>query len=98
MEGEKKSEGRRYNFINTFDVWGNAKDGWVINNQCVEFEDVFIAYDSSDKEILSYLKELGFLATDDMRRVCIDHCNPTDTIEICARKGMMPLGYFSPIA
>jgi len=97
MEGKGRAEGRTYNFISTFDVWGNAKDGWVINNQCVEYENVFISYDSSDKEILSYLKSLGFLETDDMRRVCIDHYNSADTIEVCARKGMMPLGYFSPI-
>lgn len=25
-----------YSLINYFDVWGNAKDGWEVNNLCTE--------------------------------------------------------------
>ena len=80
----------RWRLINYFDVWGNEKDGYEVNNQCVEFDDLYIADDATDKDILNYLKDTGFLKTSDKRKVRICDCG--DLIEIEAVKGNYPLG------
>lgn len=82
----------KYSLVNYFDVWGNAKEGWTVNNQCVEFDELVITDDATDKDILTYLKEVGFLTTDDMRRVRLDTATYADAIEIYAVKGWKPLG------
>ena len=85
----KNSNAKTYSLINYFDVWGNEKDGWEINNQCIEFDDLIISDDATDKEIVTYLKEIGFLNSNDMRKIVIssDGCN----IEIYAKKGLKPV-------
>lgn len=80
----------RYELINYFDVWGNAKDGWEINNLCVEFDDLYLADDITKKEILNYLVDREFLNTSDMRRIYVD-CYEMGMITIYKRKGMKPL-------
>lgn len=79
----------KYTLINYFDVWGNKKDGYEINNQCIEFDDLVIADDATPKEICSYLKSIKMLATDDMRK--LEVTNWGDLIEINERKSGMPL-------
>lgn len=84
-----KSVAARFRLINYFDVWGNTKDGWQINNQCVEFDDLYLTDDCSKKEILEYLKDAGYLITSDLRRLeVIDY---GEVIEINERKGGKPL-------
>ena len=78
-----------YSLINYFDVWGNAKDGWEVNNLCTEKTGITITDDATDKEILDYLVHVGFLATSDMRKVKIDTTDG-DMMEIYAVKGMQP--------
>ena len=65
-----------YSLINYFDVWGNAKDGWEVNNLCTEKTGITITDDATDK---------------DMRKVKID-TSDGDMMEIYAVKGMQPLG------
>ena len=79
----------KYELINYFDVWGNAEDGWEVNNQCIEFRDLVITEDASDKDILNYLVDIGFLATSDMRKLLVD--NSGDMIEIFEKKSMKPI-------
>lgn len=81
----------KYSLINYFDVWGNAKDGYEVNNLCTEKTGITIADDATDKEILNYLMQIGFLATSDMRKVKID-TSDFNMMEIYAVKGMYPLG------
>lgn len=80
---------KTYSLINYFDVWGNKKDGYEINNQCVEFDDLVIADDATPKEICTYLKSINMLATNDMRR--LEVINWGDLIEIYERKSGIPL-------
>lgn len=81
----------KYSLINYFDVWGNAKDGYEVNNLCIEKTGITITDDATDKEILDYLVQIGFLTTSDMRKVKIDtSCG--DMMEIYAVKDMYPLG------
>ena len=80
-----------YSLINYFDVWGNDKDGYEVNNLCVEKTGITIAYDATEKEILDYLVQIGFLNTSDMRKVRINTLDG-EMMEIYAVKGMQPLG------
>ncbi len=51
---------RKFRLINYFDVWGNARDGWEINNQC---EEAILEFDKewpSEQEVVAKLKEIGF--------------------------------------
>lgn len=45
------------------DVLGNPEDGWEVNNQTVMFDDLVIADDATDDDILDYLVNIGFLIT-----------------------------------
>lgn len=83
----------KYSLINYFDVWGSKKDGWEVNNQCVEVDDLVITDDATEKDILEYLVSIGFLATADRRRVRLEDYG--DNMEIYAVKGHMPLGCLS---
>jgi hypothetical protein len=52
---------KKYQLINYFDVWGNEKDGFEVNNLCVEEKDLMIEENSTDKEIFQFLKLIGFI-------------------------------------
>ena len=86
---EVKKTGHYYTLVNYFDVWGNAKDGWEINNQCVEVDDLYLDDEITYKEILDYLKNAGYLVNSDMRRLCVE--SDGTNYEIYKRKGMEPL-------
>ena len=45
--------------VNYFDVWGNKKDGWEINNLCTEGK-IELPDDYTDQDIVKALKEFGF--------------------------------------
>lgn len=81
----------KYTLVNYFDVWGNAKDGYEVNNLCKEETGITITDDASEKDILNYLVLIGFLATSDMRKVRIDTTD-WDMMEIYAVKDNYPLG------
>lgn len=81
----------KYTLMNYFDVGGNAKDGWEVNNMCKEVEGITIVDNASEKDILEYLKLIHFLTTSDRRQVRID-TSDWDMMEIYAVKGNYPLG------
>lgn len=78
-----------FTLVNYFDVWGNKKDGYTVNNQCVEADDLQIADDATPKEICNYLKSIHLLATSDMRRLGVEDLG--DMIEIYEKKSGCPL-------
>ena len=86
----------KWRLNNYFDVWGNEKDGYEVNNLCTEAEDLWISEDSTDKEICEFLVQIGFLNTSDMRRIYLEDMG--DMIEIYQRKGNYPLGRLEMIA
>ena len=81
----------KYTLVNYFDVWGNEKEGYEINNLCNEVEGITITDDATEKDILKYLVQIGFLTTSDRRKVRID-TNDWDMMEIYAVKGNYPIG------
>lgn len=82
------NKARRYTLINYFDIYWDG-ESWVVNNQCIEFDDLYITNDVTDKEILTYLTEQRYLATNDMRKVRIEDLG--DGMEVYQVKGHMPL-------
>lgn len=86
---EAASSSAVYTLVDYTDVWGDAKNGWTVNDQ-TPVSNIYVADDASDKDILRYLKNMGYLNTDDMRRVCVE--DNGDMIEIIARKGSYPIG------
>ena len=79
-----------YSLVNYFDVWGNEFDGWIVNNQCIEFEDLHIADDASDEDILQYLVSIGFL-TKDWKDISEVDDTGADLIEIRRKDDGMPI-------
>lgn len=87
---------RKYRLVNYFDVWGNEKDGYEVNNLCTEADDLWIDDNSTLKEIAKFLVQIGFLVTSDMRKLYFE--DDGTYIEIYQRKGMYPLGRLEAIA
>ena len=80
----------RLRLVNYFDVWGNKKDGWDVNNACVEWDDVWTC-DLDDKTLLKILKSTGFLRKDvRINQLNFDWLGP-DYCEITLRKNYYPL-------
>jgi hypothetical protein len=78
----------KFRLIHYFDVWGNRKDGYEVNNLC---EDAIVNFDSeypTESEILKKLKEIDFFKkTVRLRSIRFDH-NCGEMIEIEDRDGM----------
>ena len=55
---------KRYELVNYFDVWGNEEEGYEVNDSCIE-DNLEIADDMSDSDIVDLLCELGYLTTTD---------------------------------
>lgn len=61
-----------YSLINYFDVWGNEEDGWEVNNQFVECDDLMISDDAYGDEIVEYMIKANYLTEDARGAVTID--------------------------
>lgn len=53
---------KTYRIVNYFDVWGNEKDGWEVNNVCQHGEYVEREAFNDRAEMLAWLKNMDFLA------------------------------------
>lgn len=82
---DELSEKDTYRVINYFDVWGNEKDGWEVNNLCEEGTIELVDY-TSVTETIKKLKELGFLASH-CRANMFDVWNDYDMIEYSRKNG-----------
>jgi hypothetical protein len=78
--------------INYFDVWGNKKDGWEINNLCEENAgELFLHEECTHKDILQKLKEVGFLkSTTRMNQLVFEGLGDFG-VEIYQKKDMQPI-------
>lgn len=76
--------------INYFDVWGNKKDGWEVNNLCEETT-FKLHEESTNKEVLQALKSVGFLKnTTRINQVDINDLNDFGW-EVTQRKDNKPI-------
>jgi hypothetical protein len=81
----------KYELINYFDVWGNEKDGWEVNNLCSEGY-VIILEGADDREICEVLRNADFLKPGvGLNRLTVDNCNFGDMIEIFEKKTQKPI-------
>ena len=81
----------RLRFTNYFDVWGNKKDGWEVNNQCIEWDDVWTS-DLDNKTLLKILKNTGFLQKHvRANQLIFDWLGP-ECCELSVRRDYYPLG------
>ena len=86
---------RTYTLTHTHDVWGNAQDGWEVNNQYIVCDDLVIAEDASQYDVMQALKRMGFLAKH-VRLNMLDFLIwDIDMIEICIRRNGKPLCYLT---
>lgn len=76
--------------INYFDVWGNKKDGWEVNNMCTESE-FELHEDVTDKEILQSLKNVGFMKTTTRMTQLVFEDLHDFGVEIYQKKDMQPI-------
>lgn len=81
-----------YTLVNYFDVWGNAKDGFQINDQRIECDNFFIDESATDKEICTSLMNAGYLRTDDMRKLSV--VDDGTVIEIQLKNGCPLFGLY----
>ena len=76
--------------INYFDVWGNKKDGWEVNNLCTEWDDVWTK-DLDNRVLLKILKDTDFLQKHvRTNQLIFDWIGP-DCCEILTRRDGYPL-------
>ena len=88
-ELDEEEEMFRFSLVNYFDVWGNEEDGWEVNNQCVEFDDLWISETCSIQDILDYLKTNGWLTTSNQDEIEVDDMG--EVIEIMRKDDGCPL-------
>ena len=85
----------QWRLINYFDVWGNASDGYEVNDLCVEREHIEIKENATNREIRQYLKSIGFITTSNGKQILLS--DNGDWIEIETAKGF-PLGRLERVA
>ena len=74
--------GNEYRVCNYTDIWGNAEDGYEVNNQCYEDTGLFLVNDIEDQLIIDMMIELGYLKDTAIAGVNVNVCNMGDRIEI----------------
>jgi hypothetical protein len=78
----------KYRLINYFDVWGNAREGWEVNNLCEDAIVYFPDYPSKE-EIIKKLKSIGWLKKSVRMASIIDTgLGDGDFIDFEDRRGM----------
>ena len=80
-----------YKLIDYFDVWGNATDGWEVNDLTTVEEDIVIAEDSTDEEIIDFLVRIDYLKPEAKELVYLESYD-NEMIEIVQTKDDYPLG------
>ena len=80
-----------YKLIDYFDVWGNATDGWEVNNLTTVEDDIVIAEDSTDEEIINFLVRIEYLKPEAKELVHLESYD-NEMIEIIQTKDDYPIG------
>lgn len=52
----------KYKLIDYYDVLGNKKDGYEVNNLCTCVTGIEITDDATDADIINYLKSINFFS------------------------------------
>ena len=84
-----------YKLIDYFDVWGNAEDGWEVNNLTSYYDTddtcLRIAEDATDEEIIELLIQIGYLKPEAKELVHLESYD-NEMIEIVQTDNDYPIG------
>ena len=80
-----------YKLIDYFDVWGNATDGWEVNDITTVEDDIVIAEDVTDEEIIDFLIQIEYLKPEAKENVHLESID-NEMIEIVQTKDDYPIG------
>ena len=80
-----------YKLIDYFDVWGNPIDGWEVNDLTTVEEDILIAEDSTNEEIIDFLIQIEYLKPEARENVHLESYD-NEMIEIVQTKDDYPIG------
>ena len=80
-----------YKLIDYFDVWGNATDGWEVNDLTTVEDDIVIAEDSTDEEIIDFLIRIEYLKPEAKENIHLES-QDNEFIEIVQTKDDYPYG------
>ena len=81
----------KYKLIDYFDVWGNAEEGYEVNNLCTAIEEVEIPLDAVAEDIIRILKEVNYLH-EEAETALFEVVGDGEMIEIFRESDMYPLG------
>lgn len=81
----------RYRLIDYFDVWGNATDGWQVNNSIRVEDDIILSEDITDEEIIDFLILINYLKSEAKGNVYLESYD-NEMIEIVQTKDDCPIG------
>ena len=79
-----------YTLVDYYDVWGNAEDGWEVNNSCEICNDIIVSDEASQDDIIEYLINSGYLKPDAKGKVEIDDTY-IDMFDIVEKGTGMPI-------
>ena len=82
----------KWSLTDYFDVWGNAEDGWDVNNWCVVKEHIEMLDDATDADIIAWLYWNEFVNESDEDKYEIEYLD--EFIEIYEKETMLPLYSF----
>lgn len=80
-----------YKLIDYFDIWGNATDGWEVNDLTTVEDDIVIVEDSTDEEIIDFLIQIEYLKPEARENVHLESYD-NEMIEIVQTKDDYPIG------
>lgn len=86
-----ESKVNHYKLIDYFDVWGNAEDGWEVNDLTTVEDDIVIVEDSTDEEIIDFLIQIEYLKPEARENVHLESYD-NEMIEIVQTKDDYPIG------
>ena len=80
-----------YKLIDYFDVWGNATDGWEVNDLTTVEDDIILAEDLTNEEIIDFLIQIEYLKPEAKGNVYLES-QDNEMIEIVQTKDDCPIG------
>ena len=85
---------QKWTLVDYFDVWGNPEDGYEVNNLSKEFDDLVIADDATNEDLVDYLISIGYLTPDAKGKVEVEDMG--DMIEFTVAETGEPLCRLEP--
>ena len=85
---------QKWTLVDYFDVWGNPEDGFEVNNLSKEFDDLVIADDATNEDLVDYLISIGYLTPDAKGKVEVEDMG--DMIEFTVAETGEPICRLEP--